>query len=148
MSQLLHLATLVARQDSPDEATTTVPLAGTPGHCEIGSEYDGNIGVRISAIFVILVGSMFGMSCTFLCYLMSRLMFDRRVVPSFHSPEIERQVVRGGFLRGQVLRLRSDHRDGLHSCNSSMILRVDQDIELTPLHSFSRLPTKHSETHV
>jgi zinc transporter 1/2/3 len=60
MSQLLHLATLVARQESPDEATTTVPLAGTPGHCETGNEYNGSMGVRISAIFVILVGSLFG----------------------------------------------------------------------------------------
>ena len=66
MSQLIHLATLVARQEA-DEATTTVPLAGTPGHCETGNEYDGNLGVRISAIFVILVGSLFGKICRTLC---------------------------------------------------------------------------------
>lgn len=62
MSQILHLATLVARQEGPDEATTTVPLAGTPGFCDTGNEYDGNLGVRVSAIFVILVTSLFGMS--------------------------------------------------------------------------------------
>lgn len=35
-------------------------LAGTPGHCDTGNEFDGRLGLRISAIFVILVGSAFG----------------------------------------------------------------------------------------
>jgi zinc transporter 1/2/3 len=61
MTQLIHAATLIARQLEADEAaTTTVPLAGQPGHCDTGNEYDGRLGVRISAIFVILVGSLFG----------------------------------------------------------------------------------------
>lgn len=60
MDSIVQLATLVARQSADDEATTTVPLAGTPGHCEGGNEFDGRIGVRISAIFVILFGSTMG----------------------------------------------------------------------------------------
>ena len=60
MSKILQLATLVARQESADEATTTVPLIGQPGFCDTGNEYDGNLGVRISAVFVILVTSLFG----------------------------------------------------------------------------------------
>lgn len=34
--------------------------ASTPTVCESGNEYDGNIGLRISAVFVILVGSSLG----------------------------------------------------------------------------------------
>lgn len=60
MSALVQLATLVARQDADSEATTQVPLAGTPGHCEGGNDFDGRIGLRISSIFVILVGSTIG----------------------------------------------------------------------------------------
>jgi hypothetical protein len=30
--------------------------------CDVGNEYDGRMGLRISAVFVVLVGSMFGMS--------------------------------------------------------------------------------------
>ncbi|KAL4923058.1 low-affinity Zn(2+) transporter ZRT2 [Aspergillus undulatus] len=39
-----------------------VPRAedGAPPACDAGNEYDGRMGVRISAIFVILVGSTFG----------------------------------------------------------------------------------------
>lgn len=43
-----------------DAATTVVPLAGQPGHCDAGNDYDGRIGLRVSAIFVILIGSLFG----------------------------------------------------------------------------------------
>jgi zinc transporter 1/2/3 len=52
----MELARLVLRQDlpgaeaSPDEEVT----------CEGTNGYDGRMGVRISAIFVILVGSLFG----------------------------------------------------------------------------------------
>ncbi|KAF2202594.1 putative plasma membrane low affinity zinc ion transporter [Delitschia confertaspora ATCC 74209] len=35
-------------------------LIGTPGHCDTSNEYDGRMGLRISAIFVILVGSTLG----------------------------------------------------------------------------------------
>ena len=41
-------------------ATATDPHVGTPGYCDNGNEYDGAIGARISSIFVILVGSVFG----------------------------------------------------------------------------------------
>jgi hypothetical protein len=58
-------ATLVARHGpasthDDDDLTTTVPLAGTAGHCDGGNAFDGRIGVRISAIFVILFGATLG----------------------------------------------------------------------------------------
>ncbi|KIW01513.1 uncharacterized protein PV09_06991 [Verruconis gallopava] len=59
-SPVLHVATLVARQENLDEATTTVPLIGQPGYCGTGNEYDGRLGLRISAIFVIFVTSLWG----------------------------------------------------------------------------------------
>jgi hypothetical protein len=34
--------------------------AGSPPPCTTGNEYDGRMGLRISSIFVILVGSIFG----------------------------------------------------------------------------------------
>ncbi|KFY03219.1 hypothetical protein V490_00249 [Pseudogymnoascus sp. VKM F-3557] len=49
-----HLLTRQASAEIED------PLAGTPGHCDTGNEFDGRLGLRISAIFVILVGSAFG----------------------------------------------------------------------------------------
>ncbi|KFY98165.1 hypothetical protein V498_01631 [Pseudogymnoascus sp. VKM F-4517 (FW-2822)] len=49
-------AHLLTRQAS---AQVEDPLAGTPGHCDTGNEFDGRLGLRISAIFVILVGSAF-----------------------------------------------------------------------------------------
>lgn len=59
---LTTIAGLVARQatEADEGPTTEVPVAGTEGHCDGGNEYDGRLGVRISAIFVILVGSLWG----------------------------------------------------------------------------------------
>ncbi|KAF1958915.1 low-affinity zinc ion transporter-like protein [Byssothecium circinans] len=52
MSLPLDLARLVVRQ--AEEGGETVPA------CDSGNEYDGRLGLRISAIFVILVGSTLG----------------------------------------------------------------------------------------
>lgn len=59
----LGVAHLVLRQDSAESgASGSVPedLIGTPGYCDTSNEYDGRMGVRISSIFVILVGSLLG----------------------------------------------------------------------------------------
>ncbi|KAF2102520.1 ZIP zinc/iron transport family [Rhizodiscina lignyota] len=60
MATLTELASLVVRQSAEDAETTTVPIAGTPGHCDGGNDFNGELGVRISAIFVILIGSIMG----------------------------------------------------------------------------------------
>jgi zinc transporter 1/2/3 len=54
----MELARLVLRQDPGSEAET-MPA------CESSNEYDGRMGVRISSIFVILVGSTWGRSVPF-----------------------------------------------------------------------------------
>ena len=48
------------------QATATTPMTAatmtpstTPG-CDVGNGFDGRIGLRVSAIFVILVSSLFG----------------------------------------------------------------------------------------
>jgi hypothetical protein len=58
MDATLEVARLVLRQES--SASGTLPDAADT--CEGKNSYDGRMGVRISAIFVILVGSLFGKS--------------------------------------------------------------------------------------
>ncbi|KAG8625063.1 hypothetical protein KVT40_006814 [Elsinoe batatas] len=54
----------VVRQATEDPTTTTTadvaPDTEAPPACDVGNEYDGRMGVRISAIFVILVGAWLG----------------------------------------------------------------------------------------
>jgi zinc transporter 1/2/3 len=38
-------------------------MSDQPVACDVGNGYDGRMGIRISAVFVVLVGSMFGMLC-------------------------------------------------------------------------------------
>ncbi|KAF1841714.1 Zip-domain-containing protein [Cucurbitaria berberidis CBS 394.84] len=52
----LQVARLVLRQDPPSPETTP----NEPVRCSSENDYDGRMGIRISSIFVILVGSMFG----------------------------------------------------------------------------------------
>lgn len=53
-----EIARLVLRQD----ATTPEAATEEPVLCKPDNDYDGRMGIRISAIFVILVGSTFGES--------------------------------------------------------------------------------------
>lgn len=59
MSAVQHIADVVARQAYQSAAASTSAAAAPPA-CDGGNDYDGRVGVRISAIFVILVGSSFG----------------------------------------------------------------------------------------
>lgn len=58
-SMVGEIAMLVSRQAIGDE-----PIVGegqaVPVTCESGNEFDGRIGLRVSAIFVILIGSSLG----------------------------------------------------------------------------------------
>ena len=55
---LKDISQLVIRQSTSTTAAT-VPKS-TAIACDAGNTYDGRIGLRVSAIFVILVGSLFG----------------------------------------------------------------------------------------
>ena len=65
MSDLGAVAYLVARQVAAavnGSATgSTVNQAAARPACTAENEFDGRIGLRVSAIFVILAGSLFGM---------------------------------------------------------------------------------------
>jgi hypothetical protein len=61
MAQVMEAVRLIARQAATSDEMIEVPLAGTAGHCVAGNDYNGMLGVRISSIFVILIGSLFGM---------------------------------------------------------------------------------------
>lgn len=60
MAGAVEIAYLVARQAAATNENSTNDLTGTPGHCDSSNAYDGKLGLRISAIFVILIGSTCG----------------------------------------------------------------------------------------
>ena len=57
MTTLQDIAHSVLRRAAEEDGDS---LIGTPGHCDTSNEFDGRIGVRVSSIFVILVGSFVG----------------------------------------------------------------------------------------
>ena len=67
MSGVARIADLVVRQVGETAAAAATSIAAAPEAedvapaCEPENEYDGRIGLRVSAIFVILVGSTLGM---------------------------------------------------------------------------------------
>ena len=69
MSVVQQLPTIVVRQLASAALSTAAAVsttaaaeaaAETQPSCVANNEYDGRLGVRISAIFVILIGSLFG----------------------------------------------------------------------------------------
>jgi len=63
---------LVRREDSSDSSSFTVTI-----ECGPENDYDGRLGLRISAIFVILVGSLLGTLVPILLARTQRLPFPR-----------------------------------------------------------------------
>ena len=65
----LHEVARVAHQIAPTAVgaagSTTSAAAQVAATCDLSNEFDGRLGLRISAIFVILVGSLFGWSPVF-----------------------------------------------------------------------------------
>ena len=61
MSRVVDNPLLLLRQALATAAATSSAAAETTAAgCDSGNDYDGRIGLRISAIFVILIGSCFG----------------------------------------------------------------------------------------
>lgn len=59
MADIIHKTALLVLRQAADSTTSDTTTAETDT-CDTGNNYDGRIGVRISAIFVILVGSFLG----------------------------------------------------------------------------------------
>lgn len=81
---ITHFATLVLRQAEADPsgtATADAAASSSPA-CESDNDYNGRMGVRISAIFVILVGSMAG-ECNSWFYLFTVNIFAGAMFPVF-----------------------------------------------------------------
>ncbi len=59
---VIYIAQQATAPGSSPEAAPTVDNSSSAGpvRCPTGNNYNGDIGVRISAIFVILIGSMLG----------------------------------------------------------------------------------------
>ncbi len=57
------LAVLLSRQAIGEESILE-EAEDAPVSCESGNEYDGRIGLRVSAVFVILIGSSLGIQDT------------------------------------------------------------------------------------
>lgn len=62
MSGVEAIANVVLRQAAGTAAATLSAASTAKPACSPDNDYDGRIGLRISSIFVILVGSMFGES--------------------------------------------------------------------------------------
>ena len=62
MSAVDAIANVVVRQAAGTAAATLAAAATAQPACSSNNDYDGRIGLRVSSIFVILVGSMFGES--------------------------------------------------------------------------------------
>ncbi|KAI4118171.1 MAG: hypothetical protein LQ345_001721 [Seirophora villosa] len=58
--ELTRLVGLVARQVAPEAISSSTAASDETPPCDVGNGFDGRLGVRISAIFVILVGSLLG----------------------------------------------------------------------------------------
>ena len=62
MSGVEAIANVVVRQAAGTAAATLAAASTAKPACSPDNDYDGRIELRISSIFVILVGSMFGES--------------------------------------------------------------------------------------
>ena len=62
MAEIQGIARIVVRQaTSTTAAAATSAFSTSQATCTPDNDYDGRIGLRVSAIFVIMAGSMFGM---------------------------------------------------------------------------------------
>lgn len=112
MVNLKDVTQLVIRQAA--STTTTTAAQSTTISCDTGNGYDGRIGLRVSAIFVILVGSTFGKKNGSLENT-SLTTEHRRGVSSLCKSSQGRWRARMGLFHSQVFRLRSYHCHRIHT---------------------------------
>jgi len=106
MVNLEDVAQLVIRQAA--STTTTTAAQSTTISCDTGNGYDGRISLRISAIFVILVGSSFGKKTVSLENT-DLTIKHRRGLSSLCKSSQGRWRARMGLFHSQVLWLRGYH---------------------------------------
>lgn len=81
----MEVARLVLRQDPGSEANTTPVCTGS-------NDYDGRMGVRISSIFVIFVGSLWGKSSTFHCVSHADITSFQLGIPTAIAPSVDHMI--------------------------------------------------------
>ena len=97
-------------------ATSSAAAQTTAAGCDAGNDYDGRIGLRISAIFVILIGSCFGKFRIYIMSAMKLIRHSRSCLSDLCCPTSRSRGTRLGFLHSQVLWFGGDHCYGLHTC--------------------------------
>lgn len=117
MSAVEVVADLVARQALQSVAAAATSAAAASA-CSRDNDYDGRMGLRISAIFVILIGSTFGKRKNSYTPLLRRLIADRRCFPRLRWSSSRSRSARMGLFHSQIFRLWCYHSDGFHSCVS------------------------------
>ena len=62
IGEAIHLSARQATSIASLAATNTVVVSASTSApaCSSGNDFDGRVGIRVSAIFVILIGSLFG----------------------------------------------------------------------------------------
>lgn len=90
MSLVVDTPLLVRQAIGTATATSLAAAQTTAAGCDSGNDYDGRIGLRISAIFVILIGSCFG---EFRNYVMSAMKLTRRSGAAFPTIAARHQGV-------------------------------------------------------
>lgn len=111
MVNLEDVTQLVVRQAASTTAATAAD--STTISCDTGNGYDGRIGLRVSAIFVILVGSLFGKK-TILLEDTNLTIEYRRGLSSLCKSTQGRWRPRMGLFHSQVLWLRGYHCHGFY----------------------------------
>ena len=138
MSAVEGIANVVVRQAAGTAAASLAAAATAKPACASDNGYDGRIGLRVSSIFVILVGSTFGESNKPSLVDWSHSWNDTRCLFScLRWPSQRSGHARMGLLHSEVLRFRRHHSNSLHP--RTYLESIPSSTRLT-LHSFLPQP--------
>ena len=117
MSLVVDIPALVGRQAVTTAAVTSLAAAQTTAAgCDSGNDYDGRIGLRISAIFVILIGSCFGRLGNCIMSAMKLTRRSRSCLSNLCCPTSKGGRTDLGLFHSQILWFGGDHCYSLHTC--------------------------------
>lgn len=113
MSRVMDIPILLGRQALATAAAAAATSAAAddaaPESCSAGNDYDGRIGVRISALFVILITSSLGVLCRSSHLIMGLTRYDRSCLPSLCCSTSTHRGAGVGLFHCKVLWIRGDH---------------------------------------